>query len=44
MTRPAPFADWYIRAPWLWGVYAWSAALHPPIRTLIRGRPWEDCQ
>lgn len=38
------------RCPWLkdnpallmW--YCWRAALIPEVRTLIRGRPWEDCQ
>ena len=36
-------ADWFLRCPDLWRVYAWLAAGHPPVMTVMRGRPWEDC-
>lgn len=37
-------AMWLLLLPNEWRLYAWRAALHEPVRTLIHGRPWHDTQ
>ena len=39
-----PFARWLVEAPESWRLYTLLASRYQPVKTLIRGRPWEDTQ
>lgn len=40
------FAPWLLRHPAIWRLYALRIAFRDEraLMTLLRGRPWEDCQ
>jgi hypothetical protein len=44
MSRQSAYALWFLLLPEEWHWRAMLAARFPACLTVLRGRPWEDCQ